>query len=88
MNNVHVISVETLRDRLKKTLEGEALLYQRFEQALVNKDEDALASAMQTLRLYPDDLRHQVEETMLSWLFDQDQPLKGVVAAREGHRLQ
>jgi hypothetical protein len=46
-----------------------SLLYHRFAQGLRQEDEGCLTDAMVSLRLYPDEIRRMVEDTVMSWLF-------------------
>lgn len=67
---IRTISVDGLRHRLAQALVGEPLLQQRFDRALATRDEKLVDAAMDSLRLYPTELREQVEEILLTWLFD------------------
>ena len=46
-----------------------SLLYHRFVHGLRHEDEGCLSDAMVSLRLYPDEIRRMVEDTVMSWLF-------------------
>lgn len=67
--NVRIITLECLLRRLAELLGTDNLLYRRFEQGLLQEDERSLTDAMNSLRLYPDDVRRLVEDTVMSWLF-------------------
>jgi hypothetical protein len=67
--NVRIITLECLLRRLEELLGTNNLLYRRFEQGLLQEDERCLTDAMSSLRLYPDDIRRLVEDTVMSWLF-------------------
>lgn len=67
---IRTVSVDGLRHRLAQALVGEPLLQQRFDRALATRDEKLVDAAMDSLRLYPIELREQVEEILLTWLFD------------------
>jgi hypothetical protein len=67
--NVRIITLECLLRRLAELLGTDNLLYRRFEQGLLEEDERSLTDAMNSLRLYPDDTRRVVEDTVMSWLF-------------------
>jgi hypothetical protein len=67
--NVRIITLECLLRRLEELLGTDNLLYRRFEQGLLQEDERCLTDAMSSLRLYPDDIRRLVEDTVMSWLF-------------------
>jgi hypothetical protein len=67
--NVRIITLECLLRRLAELLGTNNLLYRRFEQGLLQEDERSLTDAMNSLRLYPDDVRRVVEDTVMSWLF-------------------
>ena len=67
--NVRIITLECLLRRLAELLGTDNLLYRRFEQGLLQEDERSLTDAMNSLRLYPDDIRRVVEDTVMSWLF-------------------
>jgi hypothetical protein len=67
--NVRIITLECLLHRLAELLGTDNLLYRRFEQGLLQEDERFLTDAMNSLRLYPDDVRRVVEDTVMSWLF-------------------
>ena len=69
MSDIRVITLECLLDRLETALGGDSLLYHRFVQGLRYQDEDCLTDAMVSLRLYPDEIRRMVEDTVMSWLF-------------------
>jgi hypothetical protein len=55
--------------RLEDVLGPNSLLYHRFVQGLRHEDESCLTDAMVSLRLYPDEIRRTVEDTVMSWLF-------------------
>jgi hypothetical protein len=67
--NVRIITLECLLGRLAELLGTDNLLYRRFEQGLLQEDERSLTEAMNSLRLYPDEVRRLVEDTVMSWLF-------------------
>ena len=69
MKNVHIVSLDRLLDRLEEVLGRDSLLFRRFEEGLRFEDERSLTDAMSSLRLYPDDIRRLVEDTVMSWLF-------------------
>jgi hypothetical protein len=69
MSDVRVITLDCLLDRLKGVLGHNDLLYHRFVQGLRHEDEGCLSDAMVSLRLYPDEIRRMVEDTVMSWLF-------------------
>ena len=77
--NVRIITLECLLRRLAELLGTDNLLYRRFEQGLLQEDERSLTDAMNSLRLYPDDIRRVVDEdTVMSWLFGARGDLFGV----------
>jgi hypothetical protein len=67
--SVRIVTLESLLQRLAEVLGTNNLLYRRFEQGLLEEDERSLTDAMSSLRLYPDDVRRTVEDTVMSWLF-------------------
>ena len=67
--NARIVTLESLLRRLAELLGTDNLLYRRFEQGLLEEDESSLTDAMSSLRLYPDEVRRMVEDTVLSWLF-------------------
>lgn len=69
MSDIRVITLEGLLCRLEGVLGHNSLLYHRFVQGLRHEDEDCLSHAMISLRLYPDEIRRLVEDTVMSWLF-------------------
>lgn len=69
MNDVRIVSLDSLLNRLEDVLGCESLLFHRFEQGLRYEDERCLTDAMRSLRLYPDPIRRVVEDTVMSWLF-------------------
>jgi hypothetical protein len=69
MNDVRIITLDGLLCRLADVLGTDSLLYHRFDQGLRHEDERRLADAMSSLRLYPDEVRRLVEDTVMSWLF-------------------
>jgi len=69
MNDVRIITLDGLLRRLEDVLGTNDLLYHRFDQGLRLEDERCLADAMSSLRLYPDEVRRRVEDTVMSWLF-------------------
>jgi hypothetical protein len=69
MNDVRIITLDGLLRRLEDVLGTDDLLYHRFDQGLRREDERRLADAMSSLRLYPDEVRRLVEDTVMSWLF-------------------
>lgn len=70
MDGLRVVSLESLRLRLRELLGDESLLFQRFDVAFRRQDETMVAAAMDSLRLYPAAVRTEVEEIILGWLFD------------------
>lgn len=70
MSGVRVIAIDGLRSRLKDLLGNDSLLYQRFDVALGRRDPDLINTAMESLNLYPEMIRSQVQEALLAWLFD------------------
>ncbi|MGI9450598.1 MAG: hypothetical protein ACR2QH_08195 [Geminicoccaceae bacterium] len=69
MSDVRIVSLDNLLDRLELVLGRDSLLYHRFEAGLRLEDERSLTDAMSRLRLYPDNVRNLVEDTVMSWLF-------------------
>jgi hypothetical protein len=69
MNDVRIITLDSLLRRLEEVLGTDSLLYRRFHQGLRLEDERCLTDAMSSLRLYPDEVRRLVEDTVMSWLF-------------------
>ena len=69
MSDVRIVSLDNLLNRLERVLGRDSLLYHRFEAGLRLEDERSLTDAMSRLRLYPDDVRNLVEDTVMSWLF-------------------
>jgi hypothetical protein len=69
MTDVRIITLDSLLRRLEEVLGADSLLYHRFDQGLRFEDERCLTDAMSSLRLYPDDIRRLVEDTVMSWLF-------------------
>lgn len=69
MGDIRVITLEGLLRRLEDVLGCNSLLYHRFVQGLHHEDEACLSAAMISLRLYPDEIRRMVEDTVMSWLF-------------------
>jgi len=69
MSDVRIITLDSLLRRLEEVLGPDSLLYHRFDQGLRFEDERCLTDAMISLRLYPDEIRRMVEDTVMSWLF-------------------
>jgi hypothetical protein len=69
MSDIRVVTLECLLRRLENVLGHNSLLYHRFVHGLRHEDEGCLSDAMVSLRLYPDEIRHMVEDTVMSWLF-------------------
>ena len=69
MNDVRIVSLDSLLLRLEGVLGRDSLLFHRFEQGLRFEDERSLTDAMSSLRLYPDAIRCLVEDTVMGWLF-------------------
>ena len=69
MNDVRIVSLDSLLLRLEGVLGRDSLLFRRFEQGLRFEDERSLTDAMSSLRLYPDAIRRVVEDTVMGWLF-------------------
>jgi hypothetical protein len=69
MADIRVITLDSLLRRLEDVLGPNSLLYYRFVQGLCHEDEGCLTDAMVSLRLYPDEIRRLVEDTVMSWLF-------------------
>jgi len=70
MSDLRVVSFDGLRERLAQELGEDNLLYRRFEQALTQRDPDLVAAAMDSLALYPEAMRNQVQNALLAWLFN------------------
>ena len=70
MSGVRVVAIDSLRSRLKEILGNDSLLYQRFDVALQRRDAELIDAAMESLNLYPELIRSQVQEALLAWLFD------------------
>ena len=68
--NVRLVSLNGLRERLRSLLGSDSLLFERFDIAIREQDEDLIQTAMDCLSLYPEEVRRQVHDTMLAWLFD------------------
>jgi hypothetical protein len=69
MSDVRIITLDCLLRRLEEVLGSDSLLFHRFQYGLRQEDEQCLADAMNSLRLYPDEIRRLVEDTVMSWLF-------------------
>ncbi|MGH6895311.1 MAG: hypothetical protein ACREJ5_02015 [Geminicoccaceae bacterium] len=69
MSDIRVITLDCLLGRLEDVLGHNSLLYYRFVHGLRHEDEGCLSDAMVSLRLYPDEIRRMVEDTVMSWLF-------------------
>ena len=69
MNDVRIVSLDSLLRRLEELLGADSLLYRRFEEGLRFEDERSLTDAIRSLRLYPDPIRRLVEDTVMGWLF-------------------
>ena len=69
MADIRVITLDCLLHRLEDVLGPNSLLYHRFVHGLRQEDEGSLTDAMVSLRLYPDEIRRMVEDTVMSWLF-------------------
>lgn len=69
MKNAHIVSLDSLLNRLEAVLGRDSLLFRRFEEGLRFEDERRLTDAMSSLRLYPEAVRRVVEDTVMSWLF-------------------
>ena len=69
MDDVRIITLDSLLRRLEEVLGRDSLLYHRFEQGLRLEDERCLTDAMSSLRLYPGEVRRLVEDTVMGWLF-------------------
>ncbi len=82
MNNAHIVSLDSLLDRLEAVLGRDSLLFRRFEEGLRFDDERRLTDAMSSLRLYPEAVRSVVEDTVMSWLFGarEEEAAPGTVA--------
>jgi len=59
---------EALLARLEDLLGGNSLLFWRLRQGLRTGSEPLVATAMESLRLYPPRLRTEVEDEVLRWL--------------------
>ena len=69
MDDARIVSLDGLLRRLEDVLGTDSLLYRRFHHGLRLEDERCLAEAMSSLRLYPEEVRRRVEDTVMSWLF-------------------
>ncbi|MFW5678809.1 MAG: hypothetical protein ACOCYE_03435 [Pseudomonadota bacterium] len=66
---VKIVRLNSLQERLRSILSDRPHLADSFERALCEQDEQALASAFETLRASPNDVRLAVESAILDWLF-------------------
>lgn len=69
MSETRTLGLETLIERLRSILGPDSLLHRRLEIGLRREDEALLATAIESLRLYPLDIQTTVEDEVLSWLF-------------------
>lgn len=69
---VKIVRLRHLQDRLRAILADRPHVAAHFEQALVHQDDAALATAFETLRESPNDVRLEVESAILDWLFGSD----------------
>ena len=81
MKDARIISLDHLLDRLEEILGSDSLLYRRFEEGLRFEDERSLTDAMRSLRLYPDNVRWVVENTVMGWLFGAREEEKAAATA-------
>lgn len=64
------VSVESLRERLRRLLAADSLLARRFDAALASRDPARVEAAFDALALYPPLVRREVEDAILGWLLD------------------
>ena len=69
MSELRVVTLDSLLQRLEQILGADSLLLRRFKHGLEREDEQRLAEAMTSLKLYPQRTQSLVEDTMMSWLF-------------------
>lgn len=74
MGRVHIVSIDRLRVCLREALGLDSLLFRRFDAALRQQDQVQMSRAMEILRLHPQEIREQVDEILLAWLFSLDGP--------------
>lgn len=81
---MRLASLVALCEQLRVLLGGDSLLFRRFERALLARDAERVAEAMDALALYPPRVRAQIEEALLAWLLDEP---KGARSGRSDNRL-
>ena len=72
MGSVRVVSTRILRERLCEVLGEDSLLFQRFDAAFRDHDEEMVQTAMDSLKLYPETVRQEIQDILLAWLFGDD----------------
>lgn len=67
-DGVGAVSVESLRERLRRLLGAGSLVARRFDRALASRDPARVEAAFAALALYPAEVRRAVEDAILGWL--------------------
>ena len=85
MSDARIVSLDSLLKRLEEVLGRDSLLLHRFEEGLRHEDERQLTDAISSLRLYPNNVRCIVEDTVMGWLFGaREEEIAGLDRAKPG----
>lgn len=60
---------DELLGAIEDILGSSSILVARFRQGLQNADEEAMAAAMNSLRLYENAIQSSIQDLILTWLF-------------------
>jgi hypothetical protein len=69
MTLMRIVCFDALRLRLEQALGHNCLVFHQLDRALAEHDDQRLDAAMESLRLYPGEVRLQVEQVIMNWLF-------------------
>jgi hypothetical protein len=74
MDGFRLVTLTALRARLETVLGGDSLLFRQMDRALADQDDHKLEAAMDSLRLYPAEIRAGVQEAIVDWLLGDLRP--------------
>ena len=72
MAELRIACLEDLVERLRHELDDGGLLADRLEHALVNRDAELVAEAMEDIGRLPRPMKEAVHDAILDWLFGGD----------------
>ena len=72
------ITLDGLLGRLEEVLGADSLLYNRFALGLRQEDERRLTDALESLRLYPEEVQCVIEDLLMGWVFGKREMVSAV----------